>query len=53
MRSCSIFTGSVSRVSAEPVGKPRPTCVSTTMPTFLSNALPRTTLAVLRPTPGS
>src|SRR5215217_2207045 len=28
------------------------TCVSTTTPSFAPKALPRTTLAVLRPTPG-
>ena len=31
----------------------RCTCVSTTTPSFFPNQVPRTTFAVLRPTPGS
>ena len=31
----------------------RATCVSTTTPSFFPKALPRTTFAVFRPTPGS
>src|SRR6185437_15855263 len=52
MRSRSIFTGSVAVVRPSRP-ETRATCVSTTIPSLTSNALPRTTLAVLRPTPGS
>src|SRR5215204_462839 len=51
MSSCSIFTGSLLSVRPS-LPETRRTCVSTTMPSFVPNALPRTTLAVLRPTPG-
>ncbi len=50
LRSSSAFTGSVSVVSFRRRAK-RPTCVSTGRP-GRSNATDRTTLPVLRPTPG-
>ncbi len=49
--ACSTFTGSSSAVHRQRRTR-RPKCVSTVIP-GMSNALPRTTLAVLRPTPGS
>src|SRR5881409_1403847 len=50
--SCSIFTGSSWRRSlSSPVR--RWTWVSTTIPSFFLNQVPRITFAVLRPTPGS
>src|ERR1017187_5932402 len=52
INSCSIFTASFSFVRPRRV-ESRVTCVSTTTPTLMSNALPRTTFAVLRPTPAS
>jgi hypothetical protein len=51
MSSCSTFTGSLLSVSPS-LPETRRTWVSTTMPSFEPKALPRTTLAVLRPTPG-
>jgi hypothetical protein len=51
IRSCSTFSGSVAEVRRRRRAI-RPTCVSTVMPSFLPKALPRTTLAVFRPTPG-
>ena len=48
--ACSTLTGSVSAVQPNRRTS-RPKCVSTVMP-GTSNALPSTTLAVLRPTPG-
>src|SRR5581483_11642589 len=52
IRSCSIFFGSSCFVSSRRRDK-RCTCVSTTTPSFRLNHVPRTTLAVLRATPGS
>src|SRR5271170_2174935 len=52
IRAGSIFFGSVWRVRPSRAER-RATWVSTTTPTFFPKALPRTTLAVLRPTPGS
>src|SRR5881628_537998 len=51
IRSCSIFTGSSCRVSPSNQLR-RWTCVSTTIPSFFPNQVPRMTFAVLRPTPG-
>ena len=48
---CSIFSGSVWRVSRSRC-ESRTTWVSTTMPSSFPKALPSTTLAVFRPTPG-
>src|ERR1700729_4094841 len=52
MRSCSMFFGSLLVVSSRR-REMRWTCVSTTTPSAILNQLPRTTLAVLRATPGS
>src|SRR6185369_16679974 len=52
IRSCSIFSGSFSALRARRPER-RWTWVSTTTPSFSPKALPSTTLAVLRPTPGS
>ena len=52
IRSCSIFTGSFWRVSPSR-RLTRATWVSTTIPEAMPKAVPRMTLAVLRPTPGS
>ena len=51
IKSCSIFTGSLDWVKPN-FWERRMTCVSTTIPSALWNALPKTTLAVLRATPG-
>src|SRR5439155_21952872 len=51
IRSCSILTGSVCRVKPS-LRASLATCVSTTKPSSFPKALPRMTLAVLRPTPG-
>ncbi len=50
IKSRSTFTGSVCLVSPRRMLS-RPTCVSTTTPDGMPKAVPRTTLAVLRPTP--
>src|SRR5881394_1034624 len=50
INSCSIFSGSFWRDKPSRCDS-RATCVSTTMPSFLPKAFPKTTFAVLRPTP--
>ena len=52
IRSCSICSG-VLRDDKPSRRASRLTCVSTTTPEASPNAVPRTTLAVLRPTPGN
>ena len=52
IRSFSIFTGSVSLVRSRRC-EMRWTCVSTTTPDAIPNAVPSTTLAVLRAAPGT
>ena len=51
LRSRSAFTASVWRVQPRRRAR-RPTCVSTTTPSGVPQTFPRTTFAVLRPTPG-
>src|SRR5271165_2205099 len=51
IRSCSIFLGSLFLVSSRR-REMRCTCVSTTTPSAILNHVPKTTLAVLRATPG-
>src|SRR5262249_11528913 len=52
IKFCSIFLGSSSSVSASRALR-RATCVSTTTPSAIPYAVPSTTFAVLRATPGS
>src|SRR5215510_12538120 len=52
IRSASIFSGCLFTVNPSRCDR-RDTCVSTTTPVGIPKAAPRTTLAVLRPTPGS
>ena len=53
IRSRSIFSGSVVPREPEQPRDSRPTWVSTVTPSLIPKALPRMTLAVFRPTPGS
>src|SRR6185369_16854419 len=52
IKSCSIFSGAFSFEKPSRSDN-RATCVSTTTPTLMPNAFPKTTLAVFLPTPPS
>src|SRR5687767_11717740 len=52
IRSASIFSGCLFSVNPRRCDR-RDTCVSTTTPVGMPNAVPSTTLAVFRPTPGN